>query len=272
MAGRVEGKVAFVTGAARGQGRSHALRLAEEGADIIAVDLCAPVDGIDQYPPATPADLEETVRQVEALDRRIVSSVADIRDRGALGTFVDGAVAELGGLDIVVANAGVCQIQSWDQWSDEQFDSIVGTNLKGTWNTVRVAIPHLIERGGGSMILTSSEAGLKGLPFLLPYVASKHAVTGMAKALGQELAMHKIRVNSLHPGGVDTAMGDPNATAAFSELIAANPTVGGMLMTAWVDPLTQPRDQSNAVLFLASDESRFITAAALPVDAGGAQY
>jgi SDR family mycofactocin-dependent oxidoreductase len=272
MAGRVEGKVALVTGAARGQGRSHALRLAEEGADIIAVDVCAPVEGISQYPAATPADLEETVRQVEALDRRIVSSVTDIRDRAALGAFVDGAVAELGGLDIVVGNAGVCHIAGWDEWTDEVFDAIVSTNLKGTWNTVRVAVPHLIERGGGSIVLTSSEAGLKGLPFLLPYVASKHAVTGMTKALGQELAMHRIRVNSLHPGGVDTAMGDPNATAAFERLIGANPSVGPMLMTAWADPLTEPRDQSNAVLFLASDESRFVTAAALPVDAGGAQF
>jgi SDR family mycofactocin-dependent oxidoreductase len=272
MAGRVEGKIALITGAARGQGRSHALRLAEEGADIIAVDVCAPIEEITQYPAATEADLKETVRQVEALGRRIVSAVVDIRDGAALTQAVDSAVETLGGLDIVVANAGVCHVASWDQITPELFDAIIGVNLRGTWNTVRAAIPHLVERGGGSMVLTSSEAGLKGLPFLLPYVASKHAVTGMARALGQELAMHKIRVNSLHPGGVDTPMGDPNATAAFNDLIAKNPTVGPMLMTAWVDPLTQPRDQSNAVLFLASDESAFITAAALPVDAGGAQF
>jgi SDR family mycofactocin-dependent oxidoreductase len=272
MTGRVDGKVAFITGAARGQGRAHALRLAEEGADIIAVDICAPVDQISQYPAADPADLKETVRQVEALGRRIVSEVVDIREEARLGGVLDAAVAELGGLDIVVANAGVCHVASWDQVTSELFDSIISVNLRGTWNSVRVAIPHLIERGGGSVIMTSSEAGLKGLPFLLPYVASKHAVTGMARALAQELAMHKIRVNSLHPGGVDTPMGDPNATAAFNDLIAKNPTVGPMLMTAWADPMTQPRDQSNAVLFLASDESAFITAAALPVDAGGSQF
>ena len=160
MPGRVEGKVAFVTGAARGQGRSHAVRLAEEGADIIAVDLCAPIPGL-QYPPATEEDLAETVRQVEALDRRIVARKTDTRDVSAMKAVIDEGVAQLGHLDIVVGNAGVCYIHSWDQATQEIWDQTISTNLTGAWNTVRLTAPHLIAAGGGSIILTSSAAGLK---------------------------------------------------------------------------------------------------------------
>jgi SDR family mycofactocin-dependent oxidoreductase len=248
------------------------VRLAQEGADIIAVDICGPIAQVNQYPAATEEDLAETVRQVEALDRRIVSAVVDTRDRTGLAAAVDSGVEQLGKLDIVVANAGICIIAPWDQVTPEIFDETISVNLTGTWNTVMASAPHLVRNGGGSVILTSSAAGLKGLPFLVPYVASKHAVTGMARSFAHELAQHRIRVNSLHPGGVDTAMGDPAATAAFGPALEANPGVGGMLTTSFPDPLSQPEDQANAVLFLASDESRFVTALAMTVDAGNTTY
>jgi SDR family mycofactocin-dependent oxidoreductase len=269
MAGRVEGKVAFVTGAARGQGRSHAVRLAQEGADIIAVDLCGPIPGL-QYSHATPEDLDETVRQIEALDRRIVARRADVRDRDAMKAAIDEGVAELGRLDIVVANAGICIIAEWDKVTPEIWNETISTNLTGVWNTVQLTAPHLIDAGGGSMILTSSAAGLKGLPFLTPYVAAKHGVTGLARAFAHELAEHSIRVNSLHPTGVETAMGE--MAGAYPPLLEAHPKLGGMLTNSLPVEVTQPVDQSNAVLFLASDEARYITALAMTVDAGNTQY
>lgn len=206
MAGRVEGKVAFITGAARGQGRSHAIRLAQEGADIIAVDICGPIRGL-QYDHATEADLAETVRLVEALDRRIVAVTADVRDRDAMKAAIDKGAAELGRIDIVVANAGICIIGDWDKQSPEVLRDTIDINLIGVFNTVQLAAPHLIKAGGGSMILTSSVAGMKGLPFLAPYVASKHGVVGVMRAFATELAEYNIRVNTVHPTGVDTAMG-----------------------------------------------------------------
>ncbi|MDF2920826.1 MAG: 3-ketoacyl-ACP reductase [Microbacterium sp.] len=267
--GRVDGKVALVTGAARGQGRSHALRLAEEGADIIAVDLCGPVQGL-QYSPATEEDLAETVRQVEALDRRIVASVTDVRDRDAFKTAIDEGVAALGRLDIVVGNAGICIIAPWDEVTPEIWDTTISTNLTGVFNTVQLTAPHLIAAGGGSIILTSSAAGLKGLPFLTPYVASKFGVTGLGKAFATELAEHNIRVNTLHPTGVETAMGE--MADAYPPLLEKHPRVGGMLTNMLPIETTQPRDQSNAVLFLASDEARYVTALSMTVDAGNTQY
>ncbi|EXG81476.1 mycofactocin-coupled SDR family oxidoreductase [Cryptosporangium arvum] len=269
--GRVEGKVAFITGAARGQGRSHAIRLAEEGADIIAVDLCAPVRNVP-YPAATPDDLAETVKLVEALDRRIIATQVDTRDRSALKTAIDAGVAELGKLDIVVANAGICIIGGWDQITPEVWQDTLDVNLTGTWNTVQLAAPHLVANGGGSVVMTSSAAGLKGLPFLTPYVASKFGVTGLGKAFAHELAEHNIRVNTLHPTGVETPMGSSEGTSAFGELLAAHPTLGGMLANSLPIETTQPVDQSNAVLFLASDEARYITALSMTVDAGNTQY
>jgi len=267
--GRVEGKVAFITGAARGQGRSHAVRLAEEGADIIAVDLCGPVPGL-QYSHATEEDLAETVRQVEALDRRIVARKADVRDRDAMKAALDEGVAELGKLDIVVANAGICIIAPWDEVTPEIWNETISTNLTGVFNTVQLTAAHLIAAGGGSIILTSSAAGLKGLPFLTPYVAAKHGVTGLARAFAHELAEYSIRVNSLHPTGVATAMGEMGD--AYPPLLEKHPRLGGMLANSLPVDVTQPRDQSNAVLFLASDESRYVTALALTVDAGNTQY
>ncbi len=269
MAGRVEGKVALVTGAARGQGRSHAVRLAEEGADIIAVDLCGPVPDL-QYPSATEEDLAETVRQVEALDRRIFARKADTRDRSALKAAIDEGVAQLGKLDIVVGNAGICIIASWDEVTPEIWNETISTNLTGTFNTVQLSAPHLIAAGGGSIILTSSAAGLKGLPFLTPYVASKFGVNGLGKAFAAELAEHSIRVNTLHPTGVDTVMGQMGA--AYPPLLEKNPRIGGMLTNMLPIDVTEPRDQSNAVLFLASDEARYVTGLSMTVDAGNTQY
>jgi SDR family mycofactocin-dependent oxidoreductase len=225
--GRVEGKVAFITGAARGQGRSHAIRLAQEGADIIAIDLCGPVPNVE-YPPATPADLAETVKQGEALGRGIVPAEVDIRDADALRQAVDDGVARLGRLDVVVANAGICIPRAWDQVTPEIWRDTIDINLTGTWNTVMATAPHLVEAGGGSIILTRSAAGLKGLPFLTPYVASKHGVTGLARAFAHEPAQHHIRVNSVHPTGVDNPMGTLG-NSGFDEMIAGNPRVGAML-------------------------------------------
>lgn len=271
MAGRVAGKVALVTGAARGQGRAHAVRLAQEGADIIAVDICAPIRNVP-YPAATEADLADTVKQVEELDRRIVSRVVDTRDLDALRTAVDDGVAELGKLDVVVANAGICIMAPWDQVTPEIFRDTIDVNLVGTWNTVVASAPHLVRNGGGSIILTSSAAGLKGLPFLTPYVASKHGVTGLARAFAAELAKDNIRVNSLHPTGVETAMGSGDGTAMIGAAIEANPRIGAMFTNTLPIETTQPEDQANAVLFLASDESRYVTALAMTVDAGNTQY
>jgi SDR family mycofactocin-dependent oxidoreductase len=268
MAGRVEGKVALVTGAARGQGRSHAVKLASEGADIIAVDICGPIPDL-AYPPANEADLAETVRQVEALDRRIVSAVVDTRDAEALTRAVDDGVAELGKLDVIVGNAGICHVAAWDEVTPRMWQDTLDINITGTWNTVRAGVPHLIAAGGGSIILTSSAAGLVGLPFLAPYVASKHAVTGLTRALASELAMHHIRANSLHPTGVETPMGEMGN--AFGPLLEKNPRVGVMMGNMLPVDVTQPEDQSNAVLFLASDESRYVTALAMTVDAGTTQ-
>ncbi|ASR36380.1 3-ketoacyl-ACP reductase [Prauserella marina] len=271
MTGRVHGKVAFITGAARGQGRAHAVRLAREGADIIAVDICAPIRNVP-YAAATREDLDETVKQVEALDRRIVSRVVDTRDADALKAAADEGVAELGKLDIVVANAGICIAAVWDKVTPEIFRDTIDINLVGTWNTVMATAPHLVTNGGGSIILTSSAAGLKGLPFLTPYVASKHGVTGMARSFANELAVHDIRVNSLHPTGVRTPMGGGEATAAFGPAMEKNPRVGGMFANSLPIETTEPEDQANAVLFLASDESRYVTALAMTVDAGNTQY
>lgn len=274
MAGRVEGKVAFITGAARSQGRSHALRLAQEGADIIAVDIAGPVPSIQMYPPATEDDLAETVRQVEALDRRIVATKADVRDTAALKAAVDDGVAQLGRLDIVLANAGVFEIQPALEVSDDAWREMIDINLTGVWNTCKVALPHLIEGGrGGAMVLTSSTAGLKGTPNTIHYTAAKHGVVGIMRTLANEFAQHSIRVNSVHPTGVDTVMiqnektwglfapDDPAPSREKAEPIFQSTNA---LPVPWVEPV----DISNAILFLVSDEARYITGVTLPVDAG----
>ncbi len=265
MAGRVAGKVAFITGAARGQGRSHAIRLAEEGADIIAVDICRDYDTVD-YPLASEADLAQTVKAVEALDRRIVATQADVRDAAALKAAVDDGVAQLGRLDIVSANAGICTIQPWDEVTPAVWQDTLDTNLTGVWNTMVVSVPHLIAAGGGSIICTSSTAGIKGLPYLAPYVAAKHGVVGIARTMANELAIHKIRVNTVHPTGVDTPMG--NGLGGLEPLINRDPNLGPIYMNTLPVETVDPRDISHAVLFLASDEARYVTGLEFTVDAG----
>lgn len=267
MSGRVEGKVALITGAARGQGRAEAIRLAEEGAAIIAVDVCEALPGV-QYNPATEDDLAETVRLVEGIGGKIIAARADIRDRDALNAAIEQGVEAFGKLDVVVANAGIMIMKPWDQVTPEDFAIIQEVNVTGTWNTIQLAAPHLIAAGGGSMILTSSVAGLKGQPFLSPYVASKHAVVGLMKAYATELAQHSIRVNTLHPTGVLTGMGSGDAMGSIQELFASNPRVGPMMMNMLDVDITMPEDQAEAVLWLASDESKFTTAMEMRVDAG----
>ncbi len=276
MSGRVEGKVAFITGAARGQGRSHAVRLAQEGADIIAVDLCESVPSVERfYPGATPEDLAQTVEAVEALDRRIVASQADVRDYDALEAAFQEGVAQLGRVDIVSANAGIFIFgdQSQDV-SETDWDDVVDINQKGVWHTCKAVIPHLIEQGsGGSIVLTSSTAGLKGTPNVLPYTAAKHAVVGIMRTLALELAPHSIRVNTIHPTGVATDMilneaafslFLPDETHPTREQAAEAFQTTNALPVPWVEPI----DISNALLFLASDESRYVTGLELKVDAG----
>jgi SDR family mycofactocin-dependent oxidoreductase len=265
MAGRVEGKVALVTGAGRGQGRSHAVRLAEEGADIIAVDICEDVASVG-YGMSTEADLAQTAKLVEALDRRIVATKADVRDVAALKAAVDAGVAELGHLDIVSANAGICTVQPWDEVTPQVWQDTLDTNLTGVWNTMVVAAPHLIAAGGGSIICTSSTAGIKGLPYLAPYVAAKHGVVGIAKSMANELASHRIRVNTVHPTGVDTPM--VAGLGGLEPLIGRDPNLGPIFMNTFPVEMVDARDISNAVLFLASDEARYVTGLEFTVDAG----
>ena len=265
MPGRVEGKVAFITGAARGQGRSHAVRLAEEGADIIAVDICRDYPTVG-YSLATAADLAETVKAVEALDRRIVATQADVRDLAALTAAVNDGVAQLGRLDVVCANAGICTIQPWHEVTPAVWQDTLDTNLTGVWNTMVAAAPHLIAAGGGSIICTSSTAGIKGLPFLAPYVAAKHGVVGIARTMANELARHHIRVNTVHPTGVDTPMAA--GLGGLDPLIGTDQNLGPIFMNTLPVQSVDARDISNAVLFLASDESRYVTGLEFTVDAG----
>lgn len=275
--GRLDGKVAFITGAARGQGRSHALRLAQEGADIIAIDLVHQIDTVP-YAMATPDDLAETVRQVEALDRRIVAREADVRDYAAVSEAVEAGVAELGRLDIVSANAGIFSNGPADTLSDVEWDDMIGVNLTGVWHTAKAAIPHLRAAGGGSIIITSSTAGLKGFPNFVHYVASKHGVVGIMRTLALELAPDSIRVNTVHPTSVDTDMiqnqnmydlfaPDYEPGTATREVFRERMDGMNALPVPWIEAV----DISNAVLWLASDEARYVTGIQLPVDAGSSQ-
>ena len=273
MSDRLKGKVAFVTGAARGQGRSHAIRLAEEGADIIAIDICAQVDSVP-YGMASPEDLTETVKAVEALDRRIIATEADVRDYGAVKTALDAGVAEFGRLDIVSANAGIVSFGASEDVEEQQWRDVIDTNLTGVWHTAKAAIPHIKAGGrGGAIILTSSTAGLKAYPHLSHYTAAKHGVIGLMKTLALELAPDMIRVNTVNPTSVNTPMvlntatytlfSGGNADATLDELKPTFET-----MNALPIPWVEAADISNAIVFLASDEARYITGVALPVDAG----
>lgn len=271
MGDRVAGKVALVTGAARGQGRADALRLAADGADLIVIDVCAPLPSV-AYDSATPEDLAETVRQIEKTGRRVISGIADIRDLDKLRGLVDDAVRQLGRLDVIVANAGICVPKAWDQVTPEIFDDTISTNVTGTWNTVMAGAPHLVAAGGGSVILISSAAGLKVQPFMVPYTTSKFAVRGMAKAFAAELGKYNIRVNSVHPTGVNTPMASGSMGAEMGAAIAGYDRLVPMFTNMLPVDITQPEDVADTVLFLASDESKFITAHEIAPDAGVTEF
>jgi SDR family mycofactocin-dependent oxidoreductase len=223
--GKLEGKVAFITGAARGQGRSHAIRLAQEGANIIAVDICEQIASVP-YPMSTPADLAETAKQVEALDRRIFTAQADVRDAAALKEAFEAGTAELGPVDIVLANAGIAPMSLHPQ--AQEWQDVLDVNLTGVYNTVEAAIPSMVERGtGGAIVLTSSTAGINGIggdtPGGLGYTAAKHGVVGLMRSYANVLAKHSIRVNTVHPTGVNTPM---VVNDVMQEFLQQDPTMG----------------------------------------------
>jgi (+)-trans-carveol dehydrogenase len=275
MTGRVEGKVAFVTGAAIGQGRSHAVRLAQEGADIIAIDVCKPIVENTTIPAATPEDLAETADLVKSHNRRIFTAEVDVRDYDAMKAAVDAGVEQLGRLDIIVANAGIGNGgDTLDQCSEHDWQEMIDINLSGVWKSVKAGVPHLISGGnGGSIVLTSSVGGLKAYPHCGNYVAAKHGVVGIMRSFAVELGQHMIRVNSVHPTHVSTGMIMNEGTWKMFRPDLENPGPDDMapicqmfhtLPIPWVDPI----DISNAVLFFVSDEARYITGVTLPIDAG----
>jgi SDR family mycofactocin-dependent oxidoreductase len=265
--GKLNGKVAFITGAARGQGRSHAVRLAEEGADIIAVDICRQLQSVG-YEMSTSGDLEQTVKEVEALGRRIVAREADVRDYGSLKAALKEGIEELGPVQIVIANAGIGP--GGMASSEQQWDEVIGVNLTGVWNTGRAAIPSMIEAGnGGAVVLTSSTGGLMGAPIdaagMLAYTAAKHGVIGLTRSWANSLAPHFIRVNSVAPTTVRTPMAGGGNVA---EIIEHVPQLAGSLMNAIPVEAVDPIDVSHAIAWLVSDEARYVTGSVIPVDAG----
>ena len=266
MAGlRFEGKVVMITGAARGQGRAEAVRFAQEGADLLLLDSCAKPSSTGYDAPG-PDDLEETGRLVRAEGRRAVVRQVDVRDLAGMQAAVRDAVAELGRLDVVVANAGICSAANVWEITPEQWQETIDVNLTGVFYTVKATVPVLLEQGtGGAIVLTSSVAGLRGLPFLGHYAASKHGVVGLARVMANELAQHRIRVNTVHPHGVATGMTVPD----MGELLAQHAaTLGPIFMGSLPDQVSQPEDIAAAVAWLASDEARHVTGVALPVDLG----
>ena len=274
MTGRVEGKVAFITGAARGQGRAHAVRLAQEGADIIAVDICKQIDSV-QIPLSTPEDLAETADLVKGHNRRIYTAEVDVRDFDALKAAVDAGVEQMGRLDIIVANAGIGNGgATLDKTSEPDWTDMIDVNLGGVWKTVKAGVPHILAGGrGGSIILTSSVGGLKAYPHTGHYVAAKHGVVGLMRTFAVELGAQSIRVNSVHPTNVNTPLFMNEGTMKLFRPDLENPgpddmKIVGQLMHTLPIGWVEPEDIANAVLFLASDEARFITGVTLPVDGG----
>lgn len=267
------GRVAFITGAARGQGRSHAQRLAEQGAKIIAVDVCEPVPTAE-YPMSTPSDLSETVRLIESAGSSVIARQADVRDRAALADAVRAGMEEFGRIDIVIANAGIAHYSQAVDLHPDNWTEMIDINLSGVWWTVQAALPHIIDGGrGGSIVLTSSEAGLRGMQNCVHYATAKHGLVGMMKVLALELGQHNIRVNSVHPNSVNTDMlhNDPTyrlflpgRDAPSKEDFARVAQRLNVLPVPW----SEPSDISDAVLFLVSDSGRNITGIQLPVDAG----
>jgi SDR family mycofactocin-dependent oxidoreductase len=271
--GRVQGKVAIITGAARGQGRSHAVQLAAEGADIVAVDACADLPTVP-YSLASEEDLAETARLVEKQGRRVLTARADVRDLAALRLAVDLATSTFGRLDVVVANAGILTFGRTWELEEEQWSEMISVNLDGVWKTVRAAVPAMIEAGnGGSVIITSSTNGKRGYANMSHYTASKHGVVGMCKSLAVELAPHRIRANTVNPTTVSTDMALNDAT--YRVFMPDNPAPtrqqiddGFQSLNMLPIPYIEPIDVSHAVVYLASDESRYVTASQLYVDAG----
>jgi SDR family mycofactocin-dependent oxidoreductase len=271
--GRLQGKVAFITGAARGQGRSHAIALAREGANVIATDLCAPVASAP-YEMASREDLDETVRLVEEAGGKIIARVADVRDLDAMTAAVDEGVEAFGRLDIILANAGVCTYGELSTMDVDKWQEMIDIDLTGVWKTVRAGVQQMIDAGnGGAIVLTSSTAGLRNLNQIGHYVAAKHGVTGLAKAFANELAPHNIRVNSLHPSNCRTPMMTNSGVRKMFRPDLDNPTLEDalesygtihLLDTPWVEP----EDVSAAILYLVSEDGRFVTGAQFAVDAG----
>jgi SDR family mycofactocin-dependent oxidoreductase len=269
MSQLIPDRVALVTGAARGQGRAHAVRLSGEGADIIAVDLAGPLPSSFPYDSPTPDDLAETARLVQANGRKVITAAVDIRDIDGLKDAVDKAVGELGRLDIIVANAGICSPSPWDQITPQAFRDTIDTNVTGTWNTVMAGAHHIVEGGrGGSIILIGSAAGIKMQSFMIHYTASKHAIVGMARAFAAELGRYNIRVNSLNPGAVATPMGTGRMREALQSAADDYPHLRGMHKNLLPEGIAQPEDLSDAVAWLASDQSRLVTATQVSVDIG----
>jgi SDR family mycofactocin-dependent oxidoreductase len=265
--GKLDGKVAFITGAARGQGRSHALRLAEEGADIIAVDICQQLQSVG-YEMSTTADLEQTVKEVQALGRRIVAREVDVRDFKPLKAAFEDGVKELGSVEIVIANAGIGP--GGMASSEQQWTEVIGVNLTGVWNTGRAAIPSMVAAGnGGAIVLTSSTGGMTGAPIdaagMLAYTAAKHGVIGLTRSWANSLAPHFIRVNSVAPTTVRTPMAGGGNVA---EIVERVPQLAGSLLNAIPVEAVDPIDVSNAIAWLVSDEARYVTGSVIPVDAG----
>lgn len=275
MAARLEGKVAFITGAARGQGRNHAVRLAQEGADIIAVDVSKQIETVP-YPTATAEDLAETVRQVEALGRRIVAAEADVRDLAALARAVDDGVAELGRLDIVLANAGIATPAPTLEMDELSWSTTVDINLTGVWKTVRAAVPHIIAGGrGGSVVITSSVATFKVYEGMSHYTAAKAGLVGLARVLAVELAPQSIRVNTVHPGTVATEMVLNEETFRTFRPDLETPTradfeEAARTLTKMPVPALESDDITNAILYLVSDDGRYVTGTTHVLDAGSA--
>lgn len=268
--GKLDGRVALITGAARGQGRSHAICLAQQGADIVAIDVPPPIESVP-YGLATSEDLAITVKEVEAVGRRAIAKSADVRDLAGMRRAYEEAAAELGPPDIVVANAGIAPISV--EPDEREWHDVLAVNLTGVFNTVEVSVPAMIGSGrGGSIVLISSTAGLVGIggntPGMLAYTASKHGVVGLAKAWANYLAQHNIRVNCVAPGGVRTPMVMNDALPKFA---TAHPEFANAMGSALPGvAMVEPVDIANAVAWLVSDDARYVTGVILPVDAGAA--
>jgi SDR family mycofactocin-dependent oxidoreductase len=267
--GLLNGRVAFVTGAARGQGRSHSIRLAREGASIIAIDVAAAVSPDNGYPPATRADLEETAAMVKAEGQQVLARAIDVRDSEGMNDVLAEGVAMFGGrLDVVVANAGIVSWGRFWEMSDDQWQTLIDVNLTGVWRTMKAAAPHMITAGnGGSIIAISSVAGIKSLPGQAHYSAAKHGVVGLTKSAAIELGEYGIRVNSIHPWGVATPMATSDEKMAV--ILTEHPHFGMSFGSALTGiPLAEPDDISDGVIYLASDLSRAVTGTQLTIDMG----